>query len=157
MMEGMRDYLLSVIAAAVIGGIVNSIAGKGAGGSMIRLIAGLFLTFTLIQPVVDLNINSFTDWVDGISQSSTAAVTDGLSMRDNALRAGIKDAAEAYILDKACRMDVSLAVEIGLSDDELPVPESISLSGNVSPYAKQQLQALIAEDLGIDKEHQKWT
>jgi hypothetical protein len=38
----------------------------------------------------------------------------------------------------------------------MPVPEYVRISGNVAPYAKQQLINIIARELGVAEENQIW-
>ena len=66
----------------------------------------------------------------------------------------IKEETEAYILDKAADLHVNLHVEVTVGEDNLPT--AVTLSGEASPYARRQIQAIIANDLGIAKENQKW-
>ena len=157
-MDSIRDYLLAIVAAAIICGIVTKLLGeKGTQGALAKMICGLFLTFTLIRPIVNLQIGSITDMADWYSGEADKAVSAGTSMTKNALRESIKTRAEAYILDKAEQMRAELTVQIELSEDDIPVPKSIILTGSVSPYTKNRLQTIITEDLGIDKDYQKWT
>lgn len=156
-MDSIRDYLLAIVAAAIICGIMTKFLGaKGAQGALAKMICGLFLTFTLVRPIADFRIGDITDITDWYSGEADRAVSAGTSMTKNALRQSIKARAEAYILDKAEQMRAELTVQIELSEDDIPVPKSIQLTGNVSPYTKNRLQTIIKEDLGIDKEHQKW-
>ena len=69
----------------------------------------------------------------------------------------ITDKTCAYILDKAETLRAQLTVQVILSDEELPVPERIYLTGQASPYARSMLQRLIEEELGVPKERQIWT
>ena len=58
-METIRQYLLSVICACVIIAIVKAIVGEKASSSgIIKLIAGAFLIFTVIAPVVRMQFAS---------------------------------------------------------------------------------------------------
>lgn len=156
--EGIKSYLLGVFAAAIICAIVTRLMGdKGTHGAIAKLIAGLFLAFTVIHPVASVDLSGLTDWADGYSDDASEAVAAGESQMKSALAAGIKSRTEAYILDKAAALNVELKVEVTLSDDDIPVPTDISLFGKVSPYAKARLQAIISEDLGIEKERQTWT
>lgn len=66
----------------------------------------------------------------------------------------IKEETEAYILDKAADLHANLHVEVTVGEDSLPM--AVTLSGEASPYARRQIQAIIANDLGISKENQKW-
>lgn len=156
-METVRTYLLGVIAAAIVCGIVTRILGdKGTQGAMAKLIAGLFLAFTVIRPVADLSIGSVADLTDQYSAAGADAAAEGERMTREALALSIKSQTEAYILDKAEALNVTLTVEVTLSEEDIPTPASVCLTGKVSPYAKQRLQTVIADDIGIDKEHQTW-
>jgi hypothetical protein len=53
-------------------------------------------------------------------------------------------------------MNIDLAVEVVLSEDEIPIPVAVSLAGNVAPYAKSLLSEAISKDLNIPKENQTW-
>ena len=66
----------------------------------------------------------------------------------------IKEETEAYILDKAADLHANLRVEVAVGEDNLPA--AVTISGEASPYARRQIQAMIANDLGISKENQKW-
>ena len=83
---------------------------------------------------------------------------DAAAMGENLARDSmadiIKEETEAYILDKAADLHANLHVEVTVGEDNLPV--AVTISGEASPYARRQIQAIIANDLGIAKENQKW-
>ena len=156
-MESIKIYLLGVVAAAVICGIVTRLMGdKGTQGAMAKLIAGLFLAFTVIRPVANISLDGLSDFTSAYSDAGQQAAAAGESLTKEALAASIKTQTEAYILDKAAALQVDLEVEVTLSDENIPTPTAVRLSGKVSPYAKARLQSIITEDLGIDKERQTW-
>ena len=132
-MENIARYILSVTAAALLLGILQTIAGKK--GTQADEILDLPWDFTL--------------------QGSTIA-EQGQSYSRNQLRRIIKDRTEAYILDKALTLQAHLQVEVMLSQDEVPVPTSVRLQGSVSPYARNVLQQWLQDDMAIPKEHQIW-
>lgn len=157
-MEDFKAYLLAIVGAAVICGIVTRLVGdKGTQGAMVKLIAGLFLTFTVIRPIADIRLDGLADFADLYSDAGAQAAAAGERMTKDALRASIKSRSEAYILDKAADLGLELRVDVTVSDDQIPFPTAVCLSGKTSPYAKAHLQAVITQELGIDKEHQVWT
>lgn len=156
-MDSVRSYIISVVIAAMICGIVvKLVGGKGTQGAMVKLIAGSFLTFTVIRPVSQIRLGDITDITSQYSLEAQAAASEGESMTRLALCDGIKAQSEAYILDKAEELGIRVTVQISLSEDDIPVPVSIQLAGNASPYAKGRLTSIITEDLGIPKEDQTW-
>lgn len=158
MMEGLRSYLLSIFAAALICGIVNRlVVSKGTLGAVVKMITGVFLAFIVIRPIANISLNFVTDFATGYAQDASIAAAAGEDLTQKALAMGIKSRCEAYILDKAEALNAALTVDVTLTNGEIPVPCAVRLTGKVSPYAKSQLQSIIAGDLGIDKEHQTWT
>ena len=121
------------------------------------MVSGLFLCIIAVSPMADLDLSYLTDFVETFEESAQTAAAVGTSMADDALRQIIKTETEAYILDKAAQFDLQLDVQVALTDDVIPVPESVQLTGSVSPYVKSRLQILISNDLGIPKEQQLWT
>lgn len=130
---------------------------KGSLAALTKLICGLFLAFTLIQPLASLNLSGITDWTVQYEMDAERAVAEGESRTRKALNELIKQRTRSYILDKAQALNAVLEVEVTLSDDDIPVPVKVRLSGKVSPYAKGRLQSIMTEELGIEKENQVWT
>ena len=157
-MEEIKTYLMGIVAAAIVCGIVTRLLGdKGTQGAMAKLIAGLFLAFTVIRPVVNIRLDSLTDFTAAYSLDGQQAALKGESLTKEALAASIKAQTEAYILDKAAALHMDLEVLVTVSGEDIPTPTAVRLSGKASPYAKARLQSIITEDLGIDKERQTWT
>ena len=69
----------------------------------------------------------------------------------------IKEKSQAYILDKAAELDASITADVTISEEELPKPLSVVISGQVSPYNRKRLESILETDLGIAKENQVWT
>ena len=153
-MEGIRQYIISVTTAAVLCGILTSLVGGKHIKPVWMLIVGIFMTLTAIRPLADIDLGAVPTLTEGYSSLAEEAVQAGESMMTAQTQAIIKSRLEAYILDKAERMGVSLTVEISLGESGLPV--SVRLSGDVSPGAKSRLRSIIATDLGIPKEAQTW-
>lgn len=155
-MENIRSYILSVITAAIIVSAVKSILGdKGSMGALVRLIGGLFLTFTLLSPVVRLDFSGIADSLEEYLIQGQALAVSGEVMGQAEYRKLVKQQTEAYIQDKANKLGLSLQVEVTLGEDD-PVPEEVTLRGAVSPGMKGKLQQVLLEELGIPKERQLW-
>ena len=156
-MGAFSNYILSVICAAFVLGILDSIFNqKGSTGGLLKLIGGLFLAFTMLSPVVRMDFSGIWNFLEEYTVAGESAAAVGESMAEEEYRTIIKSETEAYILDKANVLGVTLAVEVTLSRDEVPVPVEAVLRGAVSPYAKQQLQQMMETELDIAKENQLW-
>ena len=156
-MESIRQYILSIIAAAIICGIINAWFGsKGAAGTVIKLVAGLFMTVTLLSSATHIQLTDFALGLSDISATGQNYAQAGQINASEAISDIIKQQTQAYILDKAASMELNLEVEVTLSETDPPAPDSVVLKGQVSPYAKIQLTEFIFNQLGIAKENQIW-
>ena len=156
-MDGLRQYVISVVAAAIICGIITGLIQKGTAKEIVKLVCGFFLAFTVIHPIADFDISSLSDFGFAYSGDAAEAAALGENIAQESLREIIKAETEAYILDKATALNLELSVEVSISEDDTPVPVAVCLSGEASPYARQQLQGTLQSDLGIAKENQLWT
>lgn len=156
-MESVRQYLLAVTAAALICGIVKCVVDeKSVSGTVIRLVAGLIMTLTVLSPVVRLNLGVLPEIASAFAADGKLAASYGEELAAQQVNTIIKDQLQAYILDKAAAFGAKLEVEIIMPDDNSSQPEGVILRGDVSPHAKARLQEMIEEDLSIAKEKQQW-
>ena len=150
----MKAYILTVTAAAVLVSILRRLAGDGSMGALFRLMAGVFMALTVMEPVLKLELPDVGQWIAASTTEGQDAASEGEKMGREAQQAIIKQRTEAYILDKAEGLDAVLEVEVTL--DDTGIPASVTLNGPVSPYAKACLTRIIESDLGLKEEVQKW-
>ncbi len=156
-MQSIREYLLGVLAAALICGIASEIMGKkGVSGSLVKLLCGVFLSVSVVAPLADLRLSALPDWTQDIQLDASQAVAEGNQLANAEYRAVITRQTQAYILDKAESLGATLTVEVTLAQDALASPEAVTLRGSISPYAKQTLSRWIISELGIEEEALKW-
>ena len=156
-MEQLRQYLIAVTAAAIICGIVKSISSeKTPSGSMLRILAGIMMTLTVISPLVDLELDQLPALTDGLVSQADEAAAIGAEMANAEMNAIISGRVQAYILDKAAMFGATLQVEVAMPTDGTHHPEGVILSGNISPYGRARLETIIEDELQIAKEKQQW-
>ena len=153
----MRSYVISVVAAALIVAIITGLLHqKDISAVLVKMIGGLFLAFTVIRPLISLDIGNIGAYIAAFSVDGEAAAEEGENIARDAYRSYIKSETEAYILDKADAYGAALSVEVTLDDGDTPVPVGVRIEGSVSPYAKVCLCQMMEEDLGILEENQLW-
>ena len=157
-MDGIREYLVGVAAAAILCGIANSLIGtKGTVGVTIKLLSGLLMLMVVIRPWTSVSLDGFFNWAEDISAEGADVVASGEMLAEEAYKDSIIQQTEAYILEEARALGCELTVEVVLSDGEIPVPSQVRLTGSVSPYAKGKLSTMLTDTLGIRREEQIWT
>lgn len=156
-MDSLRQYVLSIIGAAMVCGVVLGIAPKGTMQVYIKLLCGLFLTVSLLYPLTELDWNALTEEFSFFHrEDAEEAAALGEDFSRNALSTIIKAEAEEYILDKAAALDVSVEADVRLTEEDIPVPMAVTICGEVDSASRERLEWIIQEELGISKENQLW-
>lgn len=156
-MEALGQYAVSVVSAAMICGIVTGLLQDGAIKLTIKLLCGIFMTVTVLDPMLRLDISGWKELALSNQSLAQASVDAGTALAQEELAAIIKEQTQAYILDKATSLGLDITAQVVLSDEPLPVPKAVYLCGAASPYTKQVLSDYLCQDLGITKENQIWT
>jgi hypothetical protein len=156
-MADIRQYLLSIITAAIICAIVVNITDKnGVVASVIRLLCGLFVIYTILSPWKKMHTPDLSTFISDLKVDASETVSDGKDVAAQAGAAIIKQEIEAYILDKASTLDMDITVNVIMDYGGIQIPTGVKLSGTASPYAKQRIMQIISDELGISKENQLW-
>lgn len=157
-MVAVKAYLLSVCGASLLCAAAHKFLGqKGGAAGAGKMITGLFLALTVLKPLSSVDIGMLQDFSFSIDADADQAVQRGEEESKKMMAQIIKNRTAAYILQKAEALRVEITAEVILSNDVVPIPQKVYLSGSVAPYAKKRLQTVIEQDLGIAKENQIWT
>ena len=154
-MEHIREYLISVTSAALLCGILQTLAGQKSSSALLKLICGIFLSLTVIRPLADIRVEKFDFLTQQIRTDAESAVAEGADYAKQAMIRQIKEQSEAYILDKAAAFDCDITAEVTAEGDP-PVIKACTIRGDLSAYAQTQLSRILEADLGIPEEDQRW-
>ena len=156
-MEVLSRYILSVVCAAVLAGILCSlIPGTGGIQSLLRFLSGVYLIITMIQPLIRFDFTWLEDMVMPEASAWRNPAEEGEQIAREEVAERIQTELTAYILDKASDLGGELHVDIRFSDDPVPVPLEADLTGSISSHGKESLIQVLEYDLGIAKENQRW-
>lgn len=153
-MEELRQYVFSVIAAALICGVIVRLSHNGGNCEIVKLLCGVFMTIVLILPLSGKRMNRWADALPEIEWQAEAIVSDGVSAAGRIEAEIIKQRTEAYILDRAAALDADIVVTVSLDQEE--IPNHVRITGSVSPLNRSRLTSVIASELGIPREQQEW-
>lgn len=156
-MQNIGQYILHVGLAALLVGIICEFSdGKSSTGMLTRMICGLFLAFTVINPLTELNFDILESFSGITTHNGQQAVSAGTAMAEESMREIIRQESAAYILDKARSLGCDLYADVTVGEGDNPLPESVCITGNVSTQIRRLLEALLETELGIPKENQQW-
>ena len=154
--DSLRQYILSAAAGALICGIVTAFCQKSAYKKHITMLCGLFMTFTLLRPLIGIKIPELPDLNEYFRQAESA-VEEGKRISLSAQKTIISQECETYILDKAKELQVDLAVSVTVDErGGEPVPVFAEITGAIQSETQYQLSTVIESDLGIQRENQLW-
>lgn len=153
----MKSYILSIVVAAIVCAIVRGLLDeKTTAGQMGRLLCGIFMAITMIAPISNISFENISGYFRDLTLEANQYAQSGKIAASDSMKSIIMSQTEAYILDKADSLGLKVSVEVELGDQENMIPNSVLITGKISPYAKEVLSEYIEDTLGIAKENQKW-
>ena len=148
---------MRIVVAAILCAVARGLLGnKTTTGRVATLVSGILMAITVISPLVNISFTGISDFWDDLSDDANKYVLEGVAMAEKQEADIIKSQSEAYILDKANRMGLQIAVEVELDGHNGNIPCGVVIKGNISPYGQMQLESYIEQTLGIAKENQTW-
>lgn len=156
-MDSIRQYLLTVLCGAFICAIIIRLAGKHhLCANIIRLVASIFLSLSVIAPALKLDLQEITEQFNITEKSGISIVSESQKTVLEETAAIIIERTETYIEDKATMYGANLNASVSISDITTLLPDEVVIHGNISPYGKTVLKNIIEEDLGIPEKKQTW-
>lgn len=156
-MRSLGQYILSIALASLLVAIIGEFSDKkSATGTVIRMVCGLFLAFTVINPITELNFGILETFSENLRPDTASAVSTGTELAEESLHQIIKQETQTYILDKARLLGCTLEADVKVGEGEPPVPESVRITGEVPVHVRKEMELLLEQELGISKENQQW-
>ena len=152
-MQALGNYLLRIVAAALLLGAAGQLVRGKRGKQMLRLCGGLCMALVVLAPLPGLASLAGSNSLSDALLASEPAAENLAQVRDE-LGKLISQQTEAYILDKAGELgaEVTVRVETRTGGDGVPVPWSAELTGARS----EALASALETELGIPAERQVW-
>jgi len=156
-MNGIREYLLSVSSTALIVGVTSMLVPQGAAKKTVELIGAMLLVLAVIMPFAKISPAAMARTIAQFQMDAEEMQT-GIEVKNQDILADlIKQKCEAYILDKAEKIGVTIDADITISKEGgYPYPVQVQISGRLSKEDRAYLQTMIERDIGIAVEQQEW-
>lgn len=156
-MDSVKEYLLSVTAAALLCSVLLGITGSGGTqGKLLRLICGCFVALAVISPLRTGVLQGLFPDLNLCRQEAEQLVAEAEEEAAAQRKAIIKQQAEAYIGNKAAAMNCALSVSVTLATQPPYAPVAVELRGEISPSAKRELSQWLQDNFGLAGEEQVW-
>ncbi|MBQ6431623.1 MAG: stage III sporulation protein AF [Oscillospiraceae bacterium] len=155
-MDGIREYLISVVAGCMITVIADVLIQKSALKKIVRLIGGILVLLVAIRPLMSLDMEKVSTYFDQINTTYRFDSTNIKRTQDEILRKQVRESAENYIEKEAKAIGGTLQAEVKLSEGDYPEPVSVTLIGTLTPEQIETLSAYIETTLNIPPSRQEW-
>lgn len=158
MLEGLRQYLLSVTAAALLTAVLQALLPKGPVRRVTALACSLLMLLTVVRPLNQFNteelIRNFENYCQELSvypeemEKTSAALTESI----------IVSKSVSYIEDKAKENDMICNVQVSCRDENgVAVPDAVTVVGDLTGEERQTLLTVIQDDFGLGEEAVRFT
>ncbi len=156
MMGALKEWLLSVTAAAILCALAQGLIPPGPVRRVGRLTAGLVMAAALLSPLASLKGVEPEEWLE--SWQPQGEVQELEEQRDETMKTIIEAECSAYIVDKAAALGAECQVEIECAPegDGVFLPWQVTVTGDLTSGQREQLTQQIQEDLDVPPERQQY-
>lgn len=155
-MQGLREYLLSVVAVCMICAVASVMLKNQMLAKVLRLVSGILVLLVVITPLLKIDLQDISE---NMRRSLSADSQSFDVIRSNAeiqLAEQVKTATEKHIEEIASRYGMSLQARVKVDDSQLPTPIEVELIGVPDPDTVGAFTDYIVQNIGILKENQHW-
>lgn len=154
MIAAVREWLTSVAAVTLLLTVAQALIPEGNIRKIAAFTGGLALLAALLQPVLRTDLSRLELDLDGYTRAVEERQASLEQAREEELAAVIASRTEAYILDKAADLclSVTVRVETEKGTEGVPLPAAAEVRGQRS----EALAAYMERELGIPRERQVW-
>ena len=152
-MGALREWLLGIIAVALIVSVLHALVPKGALRSAAHLAGGLVLLLTILRPVMGLRMEDLQIRWDGWEAAIEEKIGEYQEDTQQQMAELIEAETGAYISKKAAELGCPCRVQVETEvRDGVPFPCGAAL--DIGFHAG--LSRWMAEELAIPAERQRW-
>ena len=153
MMDGIRQWLLGILAAAMGLSLLYALLPKGAVRAAAKATGGLILLLAVLGPAAGLDLSDLAVRYEDLSRDMEQQAETYRREGQAQLELGIRQRTAAYISEKAASLGIDCRVQVEVrTEDGLPLPYGASLDVE----RDQVLSDYMAQELGIPASRQSW-
>lgn len=153
-MESLRAWLIAMIAVSAILSVMMSLLPEGSVKKIAGVTGGLALIIVLLQGVVGLRSQNFSISFENYAEDINRQIDAYRNQSQAETETLIQERCGAYISEQAQALGLVCSAEVVTewTVDGIPIPIRVTLD---IPF-DTALSDIIAQDLGVDEEHQVW-
>lgn len=153
----MKQWLMGVIAAAILCTIAQDLSPKGSVKQVGRLVCAMVLLCAVLSPIKMLDVAAGGQWLTDYraaladSRAALAEQGEGIQM------AVIGEKYRAYIEDKGAQLGLKCQAQVDCREEgEIYVPDWVEVTGDLTQGDWDGLRRCLEEELGVPPERQSF-
>ena len=151
--ETLRTWLLGVIAAGMIVGILYALLPRGRMKAVANTVGGMALLLVIVRPLLGLDLTELALRYEDYRQQIQALTEEYRRSGDAEFAALIADKTAAYIASKGDDLGITCTPRVETEErDGVPWPSAVTLD----IPKDEALSAWLSTELAIDDAHQYW-
>ena len=154
------EWVRAIAGAALICAAATAITPRGKVKGVLKLVCGIVLIIAMINPLVNHDLPTMSLDISDYRKQADEIIGSAEEKQNNLSRTIIENELEAYILDKAQSLDISLdSVEVlaKWSEEGCWYPYEVKLSADITQMEQNLISNSIEAELGVEKERQYWS
>lgn len=153
----MKQWLMGVIAAAILCTIAQDLSPKGSVKQVGRLVCAMVLLCAVLSPIKTLDVAAggqwLTDYRATLADSRVALAEQGEEIQ----MAVIAEKYRAYIESKGAQLGLDCQARVDCREEgEIYVPDRVEVTGDLSQGDWDGLSRCLEEELGVPPERQSF-
>ena len=155
-MEGIRNYLVSVVAVCMITVPAMVFVRKESLQKTVKLIGGVLILLVAIRPLLHIDMNDIAETLKHFTQKYEF---DASVVEENAqskIAECVKETSQQVIEEKAAELGGILQAEVEVSDGDLPAPIHVKLTGSMPVNRIGEMKEYLLTAFQIPLEEQEW-
>ena len=155
-MTDIKAYLLRLILCGFLVTLTGSLLRGRKGERALALCGGCLLILTALRPLLRVDLSRLPDLVTGLTRTEKEAAAR--EKNEALLKALVESQTAAWIEDRAGSLGLELKAEVTAEELEAGtyVPAAVSLSGSWTETQREAFSAILAAELEIPPERQRW-
>ncbi len=158
-MDGLKTWLLSVAAAALVASIAAALSPEGAPRKVAKFSGGLLLLLALLSPLRRVDDRDLANFTSKYTVSVAEAMKAQTAEDEELVKSIIEQESAAYIWDKAAALGVApsqVTVTCRFSEEGFPALAQVTVQGSGEDAAWTALSEAITADFSLGKEAQRF-
>ena len=153
MMDGIRQWLFSLVAVSLLTALIQTLTPKGTMRRICGFTGGLALLLCVLRPISGTRLEESVAAFSAYETQQRAVTEEYVRENERTIERIIEEETATYISDKARELRLDCVAEVtAYTSDGVALPYSVTITGAYSEVLARHIEAA----LFVPRERQRW-